>query len=49
MFSNFETYYGKRKAQQLEVILALMHLAVDLDQKEWYLELCERYNELWED
>ena len=45
----YRAYYGKFKAQMLEDTLDLMRLAVDMDQEEWFNELCKRYNELLED
>lgn len=47
MESFYEKYYGKIKQQRKDDILELMHLAVDLNQKEWFEELCELYNAMW--
>lgn len=43
----YAKYYGKIKQQRREDILALMHLAVNLNQREWFYELSEQYNALF--
>jgi hypothetical protein len=40
-------YFGKIRSKEIEDVLVLMHLAVDLNQEDWFYELAERYNKLF--